>query len=170
MVLLTCYPWMVWGGTVPSPPTENHRWGNVVKLYFTHIKDDLVCSLSFKFQVKILIRSEIMTIFFFSKKLMVCRGDAYFKPIRNTDVNKYTSYGLVKSLSKEPRNILQSFIVIHRRGPLLQRRKFWCKISSHFSVPLRSISGSIFPRFITSYHRKDLSMLTRAVVPPRSSF
>ena len=85
------------GGTVPSPPTEKHGWGNAVKLYFTHISDNFVCSLCFKFQVKILLCSEVLAISFFQKKLMVCGGDAYFKPIKNGVLNKCTLYGFVKS-------------------------------------------------------------------------
>ena len=82
-------------GTVP--PTEKHGWGNAVKLYFTHISDKFVCSLCFKFQVKILLCSEVLAISFFQKKLMVCGGDAYFKQVKNGDLNKCTLYIFVKS-------------------------------------------------------------------------
>ena len=109
---------------------EKHGWGNNVKLYFTHISDNFVCSLCFKFQVKILLCSEVLAISFFQKKLMVCGGDAYFKQVKNGDLKKCTLYIFVKSQSRELRNILQNFIIIQRRGPPLRRRKFWTKKAS----------------------------------------
>ena len=113
-----------------SKTTKLLRNQQSCKLYFTHISDNFVCSLCFKFQVKILLCSEVLAISFFQKKLMVCGGDAYFKPIKNGVLNKCTLYGFVKSQSREPRNILQNFIIIQRRGPPLRRRKFWTKKAS----------------------------------------